>query len=471
MRSIISKSVVVICFTITIALLFQGCKEDQTNPSLPSQNHFEFEPEKDDNTVAFNGVKAQITTSHYSSNLEDTLVVKVPLTATSGMINVTTKTAIIKGADFTVIGPHTITSISPSEGFVGTEISINGSYFSTVLSENVVMLNSQPLQIIAATETSLKVVVPVGALTGKVSVDILGLKVEGPVFNVTKKIENVILDVLPQRGQVGTKVIITAAGFNADAAKNNVTFNGVKAIVKSATAQNNQISLSVMVPDGASSGPLVVTADGHEIRWSAKLNNSPESPLVDKIFEVPTKAPEINKLTLFPFTFLPGFKFTFEGSDFSPEPSLNTVTIGTVKLNVITSSETGFFLEVEIPRNINFGNGSKISGNLTITVNGRSYIVDTNVSILKKPIITLDTKTGKVGDEIIIKGIIFPQNDSDGVKVFFTGSSSKIVASIISVKYTELKVIVPKDAITGELFVQLYDGELASSILPFTVAK
>jgi IPT/TIG domain len=487
--SIIYKSVVVTCFAITIVLLSQGCKEEQNAPALPTQNQFKlipdkgrpgatvtikgdgFEPEKDDNTVTFNGVKAQISASHYSSDGEDTLVVKVPFTATSGIVSITTKTATIKGAEFTVIGPHTITSISPSEGFIGTEVIINGNYFSSALAENIVMLNSQPLQVIAATETSLKVVVPVGAFTGKISIDILGLKVEGPVFTVTKKIETTILDVSPQQGQVGTNVIITGIGFSAEAINNNLTFNGVKALVKSATVQNNQVSLSVVVPDGASSGPIVVKADGREIRWTTKLNNSPESPLVDKVFEVPTKAPYINKLTLFPLTFLPGFKFTFEGSDFSPALSMNTVTIGAVKLNVITSSETGSFLEVEVPRNVDFGNESRISGNLIITVNGRSYTVDTNVSILKKPIITLDTKTGKVGDEIIIKGIMFPQNDGKGVKVFFTGSSGKIVASVVGVKYTELKVIVPNEAITGELFVQLYDGELSSSILSFTVTK
>jgi gliding motility-associated-like protein/uncharacterized delta-60 repeat protein len=65
----------------------------------------------------------------------------------------------------------------------------------------------------------------------------------------------VISSFAPQEGPEGTTVVITGSGFSPVLADNAVRFNGVAALVTAADA----VSLTVIVPAGATSGPLEVT--------------------------------------------------------------------------------------------------------------------------------------------------------------------------------------------------------------------
>ena len=67
-----------------------------------------------------------------------------------------------------------------------------------------------------------------------------------------------IFNVIPLQGEVGQQVAIQGQGFSTTAANNAISFNGVAAIVTSATSTN----LVTTVPAAAATGPVSVTVGG-----------------------------------------------------------------------------------------------------------------------------------------------------------------------------------------------------------------
>ncbi|WP_164732877.1 BspA family leucine-rich repeat surface protein [Flagellimonas marinaquae] len=68
----------------------------------------------------------------------------------------------------------TIANFTPESGPVGTEITINGTNFSTTAASNTVKIGSATATVTAATATQLKATVPTGATTAKVTVTVGG---------------------------------------------------------------------------------------------------------------------------------------------------------------------------------------------------------------------------------------------------------------------------------------------------------
>ncbi|MEO0573655.1 MAG: IPT/TIG domain-containing protein, partial [Bacteroidota bacterium] len=78
----------------------------------------------------------------------------------------------------------TISTISPTSGFIGTEVTISGTNFSTTNSENVISFNGTTTAPKSATTSRLVVDVPQNATSGVVSVTINGELANGPSFEV-----------------------------------------------------------------------------------------------------------------------------------------------------------------------------------------------------------------------------------------------------------------------------------------------
>lgn len=68
----------------------------------------------------------------------------------------------------------TITSFTSTSGPVGTTVIITGTNFSTTPADNTVTFNGVPAVVLASTATTLTVLVPSGATTGKISVSVAG---------------------------------------------------------------------------------------------------------------------------------------------------------------------------------------------------------------------------------------------------------------------------------------------------------
>ena len=97
--------------------------------------------------------------------------------------------------------------------------------------------------------TQVEAIVPDGARKAKISLTT-------PVATVTSKAKFTptfsVTEVTPASGAPGTYVTIKGVGFNASS---SVSFDGVAATIKSASAKK----LKVKVPAGAGAGPVAVT--------------------------------------------------------------------------------------------------------------------------------------------------------------------------------------------------------------------
>jgi len=138
----------------------------------------------DDNTVLFGGEPATIVSAS-STGLE----VIVPEGIAIGPTTVTVSVASINQEamiDFEVtdIVSVTVTSYDPPAESIGAEITIFGTNFSDIISENQVSFNGINATITSATSNALTVTVPDGATTGPISVTVNGETAQGPEFTV-----------------------------------------------------------------------------------------------------------------------------------------------------------------------------------------------------------------------------------------------------------------------------------------------
>lgn len=121
------------------------------------------------NLVKFNGTTASVTSATAS-----TLVVSVPVGASTGKISVTVADrAATSEENFTVSGmlPEII-GFSPSSGPRGTTVTITGKNFSSLLNENVVRFNGAEATVTSTSSTSIAAVVPAGSSSGKITVTV-----------------------------------------------------------------------------------------------------------------------------------------------------------------------------------------------------------------------------------------------------------------------------------------------------------
>ena len=227
-----------------------------------------------DNTVVFLGAEgdnADNAKATVSAATATSLTVTVPSGARTGRISVTVRGHTgTSSTDFTVPGttpapaPPVVSSFSPTEGAVDTEVTITGVNFSDVPSENEVRFRGvMAAALTSATTTSLVVLVPSGTVTGRISVTVGGQTGTSEiVFTVTP----VVSSFTPTSGAVGTSVTISGHNFSTTAGENTVVFLGAEgdnadnaeATVSAATAT----SLTVTVPSGARTGRISVAVGG-----------------------------------------------------------------------------------------------------------------------------------------------------------------------------------------------------------------
>lgn len=120
------------------------------------------------NTVAFNGVAAAITSATTTQ-----IVATVPAGATTGPVSVTSPSGSATSATpFTVTsdqGPPTISGFTPTIGYIGTPVTISGDNFETAAANNKVKFNASNAGASSATATSIATSVPVSG-SGRISV-------------------------------------------------------------------------------------------------------------------------------------------------------------------------------------------------------------------------------------------------------------------------------------------------------------
>ena len=147
-----------------------------------------------------------------------------------------------------------IGSVSSSSGASGSSVTITGSGFSSIPSQDAVTFNGVAATVTYASGNRLVVTVPPGATTGDISI-------ATPSSSVTSANSFTVVPVSvssfsPTSGVVGTALTVNGGGFDPTPANNIVSINGIPATVTSATVTQ----LQVTVPSGATPGHISVTS-------------------------------------------------------------------------------------------------------------------------------------------------------------------------------------------------------------------
>jgi len=324
--------------------------------------------------------------------------------------------------DHDEIIPLSITSLSPTEGPVGTLVTITGIGFSTTATANTVTFNGVPATVALATDKQLVATVPSSATTGPVKVSTGGKEVTGSVFTVTQASSLTVTSINPSAGLTGIDVTLTGTGFNTTAALNIVKFNGAAAAVKSATATQ----LVVTVPANATTGTVSVQVGDKSVTGLIFTVVSPAAPTLSSV------SPTSGKV---------GSTVTLSGTGFSTAPSQNMVKFNGVVAAVTSATATS--LTVTVPANAT-------NGNVTVTVNGKTSAgIPFNVTA-PLTVTAYNPTSGNAGTSVVITGSGFDSNPSAN-SVKFNGVSAQVTEATA----TTLKVTVPNGATTGNITVSI----------------
>ena len=120
---------------------------------------------------------------------DTSITASVPTGATSGPLTVVYDGVASNSLSFTVLEPLSVTAISPAAGSVGSTVTITGAGFGANQSDSVVTFNGTTATAVTWTDTSITAVVPTGASTGPVTVDVATTTADGPSFEVTSAIQ------------------------------------------------------------------------------------------------------------------------------------------------------------------------------------------------------------------------------------------------------------------------------------------
>ncbi len=178
------------------------------------------------------------------------LTFSVPATAASGPIVITTTNGSITSTQIFYL-PASITSITPNSGPAGTIVKITGNNFTNA---SAVLFNGVPSANFAVTNNNtIGAVVPSGVTSGVITITTpFGTTNSTAVFFAAPTITSFT----PTHGLPGTNVSIFGTSFtNATA----VLFNGMPA---ASFVVTNNTSLSAVVPNLATTGPITVTSPG-----------------------------------------------------------------------------------------------------------------------------------------------------------------------------------------------------------------
>ena len=150
-----------------------------------------------------------------------------------------------------------ISVLNPTSGSVGDAVRLTGTSFGGSQGTSTVTFNGVRATATSWSDGTIDVRVPTGASSGSVVVTVGGQASNGVAFTVTVPAQPWINDISPPDGVVGTAVTISGVNFGNTG---SVTFN----TTYGSPSSWSDTSISVEVPEGATSGPVVARANGQD---------------------------------------------------------------------------------------------------------------------------------------------------------------------------------------------------------------
>ncbi|MGC4022281.1 MAG: IPT/TIG domain-containing protein [Cyclobacteriaceae bacterium] len=323
--------------------------------------------------------------------------------------------------------PVSILGFTPAIGLEGATITISGHNFSTDIASNIVKFNGTVASVTSCTSTAIKVTVPSGASSGPITVT-KGSRTATSESSFTLVMPDGISNFTPSSGTVGTQVTITGTNFDPVPANNVVMFNGTKATVTASTST----SLTVTVPSGATTGKIIVTVEG--VAVASSLTDFSVVPVISDF----TPSGGYGGVTV----------VTITGTEWDPTQANDVVKFNgqTASITSVTNST----ITATVP-------AGTATGPITVTVNGQPTTSSSDFNILVPTIASVSPLNGPKNTTVTITGTNFDLTPSHN-QVIFNGK----VATVVSATRTQLTVLVPQGAGTGQVTLSV-DGTPANS--------
>lgn len=353
-------------------------------------------------SVVFNGVAAPGAVVDATGT---TLTVTAPVGATTGPVLVSNGGGWSNGVLFT--SAATLAGLSPNFGPAGTQVTLTGSGLATTTQ---VTFNGvvAPGFTVNSAGTSLTVAAPAGVTTGPVAVTNAYGTTTGPTFTLPPT----ITDFTPSSSPIGSSIVVAGTDFTG----------ATRVVVNTTTATsytiNSPSQLTVVVPAGATSGPVRITTP-------AGTATSPGNLTI----------PAPTLLALNPAAGPIGAFMTITGTSLqgATQVSFNGVLASSFGVNT-----TGTTLSVRVPT-------GATTGLVTVTtINGSSNGLLFTVGAT---ITSISPNFGGPGTVVTLKGANF----QDATDVTFNGVSAP--GFTVNSDGTEITVSAPVGVRTGSVVV------------------
>ena len=329
-----------------------------------------------------------------------------------------------------------ITNLNPASGPLGTSLTITGTNFGASQGSSSVLIGGGVPTVTSWSDTSIVAIVP--NLTCLANADVIvavnGLTSNSANFSITPSPN--ITNLSAFTGSVGDLVIISGTTFGASQGTSRVTFNGISAGTASSWSAT---SIGVVVPNGATTGPVVVTV-------SCIASDGPFFAVV------PRPAPSITNLS--PNAGVFGTSITIAGTNFAALQGTSTVTFNGTTATPTSWSSTN--ITAPVPTGATTGNVVVVVGG--VASNGVSF----SVTSLTPTITSLNPSNGPAGTSVTITGTNFGATQGNST-VTLNGAS----ATPTSWSATSIVASLPIGATTGPAVVTV--GGFSSNRATFAV--
>jgi hypothetical protein len=373
------------------------------------------------------------------------LVVEVPTGATSGPFTVAVTGAgeAASAASFTVFAELTIAGFAPTNGAVGTRITMQGAGFVPAPTSprtpngNQVTINGAPARVISSTETEIVFEVAQGTTSGPVEVLARGVRRRArDPFRITTP--PVVQRFAPSSGAPGAEVTIYGLNFGSTTTGFTVRL-GTQALRVLAVGPTQA---RVQIVDGAVTGPFEVEVHSQGVAQSS-TPFTVYAPITIREF-TPTLGPI-------------GTEITIRGTGYSPVLANNTVLIGGRPARVLAAGETE--LRAVVPERVS-------GGRIRVQVRGREAVESASEFVVTTaPVVARFTPaSGAPGTQVALQGDHFGTS-MDTVTVTLGGATCPLA----SVGPTLIALRIPDNASSGRFQVTVRNQGSGESSTDFEV--
>ena len=354
------------------------------------------------------------------------IVAVVAPNSTSGTVQVLQSGASSNAVNFTV-GTPTIISVSPTNGAVGTQVTISGTGFGTPQSNGRVLLGSTIGLVMSWSDTSVVANVATGSSSGAAQVFQNGVWSNSVNFSVSSP---TVTSVTPTSGVAGAQVTIIGSGFGTTQGNGGVMVG---------TAYGSVVSWSdtqvvATIASGSASGAAQIRQGGV---WSNSITFTVFVPTITSVSPASGAA---------------GTQVTITGSGFGPAQANGKVWLGTTYGSVVNWSDTQVLVTV-----------------VTGSANGTAQILQNGVWSNSLPfpngtprISGVTPSSAAAGAQVTIAGSGF--GATQGTGGVFLGSTNGLV---VNWNDTQIVANVASQSLTG--IVRVTQNGMSSNYLRFVV--